>query len=194
MCRQPILYFDLGSPYAYLAAERAETVLGTRPDFEPILVGGIFALRGHGSWAHTPERAERIADIEERATRYELPPMRWPTGWPNDTLKAMRAAIWAKKRDAGQRFALAAFRQAFVEGRDLSRLEVLEEVASAIDLPDDELASAIEEPALKEELKRATSSAWESGVVGVPCLRVEDDVFYGDDRLELAAERLGSGR
>ena len=28
----PALYYDLGSPYAYLATERAERVLGTAPE------------------------------------------------------------------------------------------------------------------------------------------------------------------
>ena len=44
----PTLFYDLGSPYAYLAVERAPAVLGVKPRLEPVLVGGIFALRGHG--------------------------------------------------------------------------------------------------------------------------------------------------
>src|SRR5262245_11060524 len=103
----PTLYYDLGSPYAYLAAERAAAVLGVEPRLQPILVGGIFVERGHGSWAHTEEREARIAEIEARAVRYGLPPLRWPEGWPNNTLKAMRAAIWADRQGAGVEFARA---------------------------------------------------------------------------------------
>src|SRR5690349_25053450 len=76
----PTLYFDLGSPYAYLAGERACRVLGIEPRFEPILVGGIFIERGHGSWAHTDERAQRLAEIEARGERYGLPPLSWQIG------------------------------------------------------------------------------------------------------------------
>src|SRR5262249_20260783 len=97
----PILYYDLGSPYAYLAAERIASLLGAAPHFEPVLVGGIFVERGHGSWSQTAERAQRIAEIEARAERYGLPRLTWPAGWPNNTLKAMRAATWAEGMGCG---------------------------------------------------------------------------------------------
>jgi 2-hydroxychromene-2-carboxylate isomerase len=190
---RPTLYYDLGSPYAYLAAERAQSVLGVAPRLEPILVGGIFVERGHGSWAHTPERDARIAEIAGRAERYGLPPLRWPPGWPNNTLKAMRAAIWAQEAGAGHEFAKAGFRRAFAEGADLSEVEEVIEVGAAIGLDRDELAEAIERQETKEALREATARAWELGVVGVPSLQIGDEVFFGDDRLEAAAVRLRSG-
>ena len=118
-------------------------MLGVEPRPQPILVGGIFLERGSGSWAHTPERETRIAEVEERAERYGLPPVVWPPGWPNNTLQAMRAAIWAEGRGAGAEFALAGFRRAFVEGGDLSRLDQVSEVAGAVGLPVGELAEQI---------------------------------------------------
>ena len=193
MTAQTTLYYDLGSPYAYLAFERAASVLGAEPCLEPILAGGIFVLRGWGSWAHTAERGERVAEVERRAERYGLPPLRWPPGWPDNTLRAMRAARWAQRLGAGREFARAAFRRGFAEAGDLSDLGVVAEVAAAVGLPAEELAGAIADPALKAELKEATQRAWARGVGGVPCLEVGSEVFYGDDRLEAAAaarERL----
>lgn len=184
---QPTLFYDLGSPYAYLAVERAAAVLGVEPRLEPVLVGGIFVLRGHGSWSQTDERARRVEEVERRARRYGLPPLAWPAGWPNNTLKAMRAVLWAERLGAGERFARAAFRRAFAAGADLSELGVLVEIATAVGLPGAELAAAIEAPETKEALKRATAGAWERGVVGVPCIAVGERIFYGDDQLEAAA-------
>lgn len=183
------LYYDLGSPYAYLAFERAAAVLGEEPRLEPVLVGGIFALRGWGSWAETAERAERVAEIERRAERYGLPPLRWPPEWPNNTLRAMRAARWAARLGAGPAFARAAFRRAFVAGGDLSDLGLLREIAAAARLPAEELEAAIEDPVAKAGLREATQRAWERGVHGVPCVEVGSEVFYGDDQLEAAAAR-----
>ncbi len=184
MAQEPTLYYDLGSPYAYLASERAAAVLGAEPRLEPILVGGIFALRGHGSWAHTPERGARTEEVEERARRYGLPPLRWPPGWPNNTLAAMRAATWAAREGAGRAFAAEGFRRAFAAGEDLSRIEVLAEVAEAAGLPGEGLAEAIGDPAVKDALRAATDAAWARGVVGVPCIEVAGRVLFGDDRLE----------
>ena len=189
---QPLLYYDLGSPYAYLAVARAAGVLGREPVLEPVLVGGIFALRGHGSWSQTPARAQRIAEVQERATRYGLAPVRWPPGWPNNTLKAMRACIWAGELGVGDAFARAAFDAAFAAGHDLSDLAVLRQTAGAVGLPALELEDAISRESIKGALKRATAAAWERGVIGVPCMAVGGEVLYGDDRLEDAARLLAA--
>lgn len=189
MTEHPVLYYDLGSPYAYLAAERCASVLGAQPRLKPILVGGIFIERGYGSWAHTSERQARKSEVDGRAERYGLPPIRWPQGWPNNTLQAMRAATWATKHQAGQTFALTAFRRAFTSGTDLSRVGELVDIARSVGLPADDLPVAIKEQQIKDELREATDRAWARGVIGVPCTYVAGEIFYGDDNLELAAKR-----
>jgi 2-hydroxychromene-2-carboxylate isomerase len=190
----PVIYYDLGSPYAYLAVERAEGVLGVAPRLEPILVGGIFVERGHGSWSQTDERESRIAEVDERAERYGIGPVAWPEGWPNNTLKAMRAAVWADRQGVGREFARAGFRRAFREGGDLARLDEVVALAEAVGLPGDEVPAAIEAQATKDALRAATDRAWKRGVAGVPCIEVAGEIFYGDDRLEDAGKRLTSGR
>ena len=90
------LYFDLGSPYAYLALERAGSVLGQAPELEPVLLGAIFRWRGRGSWARTDQRSVGMTEVERRARRYGLPSLVWPPAWPTDGLAAMRAATWAR--------------------------------------------------------------------------------------------------
>ena len=44
-------YFDVGSPYAWLSAERLEAVLGPDVRWQPILLGGVFKATGRSSWA-----------------------------------------------------------------------------------------------------------------------------------------------
>lgn len=186
---RPVLYFDVGSPFAYLAIERAERVLGVDPEWQPVLVGGLFKLAGRSSWARgdAGRRAAGMADIEARAARYGLPPVRWPDPWPGDYLTAMRAATWAHRQGAAKEFAVAAARRAFVDGRDLSeRAEVLAAVAAAR-LDADAAAIAVADPAIKLALREATEAAHARGVFGVPTVAVENVLFWGDDRLEEAA-------
>src|SRR3954452_18546329 len=102
---RPELFYDLGSPSPSLAVERAERVLGVAPVLRPVLLGAIFAARGHGSWSQTQARAERIAELERRAAGSGRPPVRWPPGWPPNTLAAMRAAVWPERRGRGAPFA-----------------------------------------------------------------------------------------
>jgi 2-hydroxychromene-2-carboxylate isomerase len=182
-----VLYFDLGSPYAWLAAERAGSVLGEEPELEPILLGAIFERRGSGSWSQTDRRAAGIAEVERRAAAYGLPPVRWPPGWPPNTLAAMRAATWAARERRGREFGLAAFRAAFVDGRDLADPASLAAAADAAGLSAGELSDAVQDPEVKQALRAATDAAWARGVRGVPTLLVGDELYYGDDRLEAAA-------
>jgi 2-hydroxychromene-2-carboxylate isomerase len=65
----PIFYFDLGSPYAYLAAERINTVMPGPVIWQPILLGGIWKAKGGQSWATTERRQEGMAEIEARAEK-----------------------------------------------------------------------------------------------------------------------------
>lgn len=186
----PVMYFDLGSPYAYLALWRAESVLGVQPALRPVLLGAIFARRGFGSWARTQARDGRIAEIEERARRYGLPPLRWPAGWPGNGLMAMRCATWAGEQGRGEAFARAVFDRQFVDGADIADLDVLLECAGDAGLDAKALSAALARRALKESLRQATERAWDDGVRGVPTVRIGDALFYGDEQLELAADVL----
>jgi 2-hydroxychromene-2-carboxylate isomerase len=165
-------------------------VLGVEPELEPVFLGAIFKYRGHGSWADGDDRDPNVAEVERRARDYGLPPVRWPPGWPPNTLAAMRAATWAKRRGVAREFATAAYRRAFADGRSLGELDVVAEAAEEAGLPVAELEAAIQDPVLKQALRDATDGAWEAGVRGVPSVRVGSELFYGDDRLEAAAAAL----
>ena len=107
---RPIFYFDLGSPYAYLAAERIHSVLPEPPIWQPILLGGLFKRFGRRSWAETEQREAGMAEVERRAARYGLAPVRWPEPWPGNMLFAMRVATFAAGLGRAAAFALPASR------------------------------------------------------------------------------------
>lgn len=187
---RPVFYFDLGSPYAYLAAERVNHVLPVVPEWRPVLLGAIFKARGYGSWAETGERANGIAEVERRARDYGLPEIRWPDGWPGNMLSAMRAATFAKQTGRTVAFALAAFRQAFAGGRDLSDVDNVLLAAAACELHPRAVLKGMEMQSVKDDLRAATEEAIARGVTGVPSVAVGEHVFWGDDRLEEAAAAI----
>lgn len=188
MPERSAFYFDLGSPYSYLAAERISGLFAEadleQPEWEPILLGGLFARFDRGSWSQTTGREEGIAEVERRAAAYGLPPLRWPDPWPGNTLVAMRAATFAKQTGRTVSFSLAAFRQAFAAGRDLTDVENVLIAAAGCELHPNALLKAVETKAVKEALRTATDRAGDRGVTGVPALVVGGEVFWGDDRLD----------
>ncbi len=187
MPERPVFYYDLGSPYAYLTAERVNQVLPVVPIWQPILLGGIWAQSGGGSWSLTGARAEGMGEVERRAAEYRLQPIRWPDPWPSNTLTAMRAATFAQKGGRAVAFSLAAFRQAFAGGRDLSVVDNVLIAAAACELHPKAVLKAIETRSVKDALKEATAEAIERGVHGVPTVAIGERLFWGDDRLEAAA-------
>ena len=181
-------YFDLGSPYAYLSAERISRLFADaelpQPEWKPVLLGALFARFDRGSWAETAAREEGMREVERRAQAQALQPIRWPDPWPGDMLHAMRVATYAKSIGRTVSFALAAFRQAFAGGRDLSVPDNVAIAAAACELHPNAIAKASASESVKRKLREETDRAGDRGVFGVPSVAVGDEVFWGDDRLE----------
>ena len=191
MSTPSVFYYDLASPYAYLSAERISQVFDDAgaepPEWQPILLGGLFKRFGRSSWGIGPEREAGMAEVERRAQAYGLPPLRWPDPWPGNSLTAMRAAVFAKELGRAVSFSLAAFRQAFAAGRDLTEPDNVFIAAASSELHPRSLQTAIARDAIKQRLREATDAAGDRGVFGVPAVVVGDEVFWGDDQLEAAA-------
>jgi len=184
-------FYDLGSPYAYLAAERIHAVFeeagAEAPVWQPVLLGGLFKRFGRDSWANGPGREEGLGEVERRAQAYGLPPIRWPDPFPGNTLFAMRVATFATEIGRGVSLPLAAFRQAFAAGRDLSDPDNVFIAAASAELHPRALRGAAERETIKARLREATEEAGDRGVTGVPTITIGEQVFWGDDRLEEAA-------
>jgi 2-hydroxychromene-2-carboxylate isomerase len=187
-------YFDLGSPYAYLTAERIDDVLPEPAIWQPVSLGGLFKANGRSSWAlgGDDSRQGGIAEVERRAREYGLEAVRWPEPWPTNYLYAMRAATYAFQAGHGREFAIEAFRHAFARGRDLALEENVLAAAERAGLDREAVDGATRDPGIKLALRAATDAAHGLGVFGVPTVVVGEEIFWGDDRLLDAAMALTS--
>jgi 2-hydroxychromene-2-carboxylate isomerase len=182
-------YFDIGSPYAYLAAERVDGVVPGPVQWQPVLLGGLFKLTGRSTWALGDYRRRQrgMAEIERRARGYGLPPIVWPDPWPSNYLAAMRVVTYAFQAGSGRAVVARIFGDAFARGRDLSIGAHVLDAASRAGLDRGEAEEATRDPVIKTALREATEAAHSRGVFGVPTVAVGDELFWGDDRLEDAA-------
>jgi 2-hydroxychromene-2-carboxylate isomerase len=190
---QVTFYFDLGSPFAYLTAERVHEALpGQAIAWQPVSLGALFKLNGRSSWAlgEPGGREAGMAEIERRAQSYGLAPMRWPDPWPTNYLYAMRAATYAFQAGRGRPFTMAAFRHAFALGHDLAIPEHVLQAAEQGGLDPRAVDEATRDPEIKLALRAATDAAHELGVFGVPTIAIDEELFWGDDRLTDAATAL----
>jgi len=181
-------YYDVNSPYAYLAATRIGEVI---PDavWRPIALGILFREIGKVPWSLRPDRATGMAECERRAAERGMAPLRWPDGWPAETwsFQPLRAAIVAEEHGLLQVFSLECFRLVFEEARVMAERPNVLDAARAVGLDADEVSTRIGEPDVKDRLRVYTEEAIGMGAVGVPTVAAGGELFWGDDRLEEAA-------
>jgi 2-hydroxychromene-2-carboxylate isomerase len=192
---RPTFYFDLSSPYAYLAAARVDEVLPVEPVWQPIVFGAIIQREGRIPWSFGDAREENFAEIGRRAEERGLPELTYPPGWPRDSYSVdrLRAAVFAGDEGLMQEFTRVAFRMMFAENRVLADVDDIAEAAERSGIDPDAMRDGIASQDVKDRLRVATDEAYERGVRGVPTVAIGDQIFWGDDRLEDAAAALPAG-
>jgi 2-hydroxychromene-2-carboxylate isomerase len=185
---RPQFYFGAISPYSWFAAERIGELI---PDalWRPVFAGGLFRSVGRITWGLTPQRPERIADCERRAAECGLGPISWPEGWPRNDVLPARAMLVADQYGQLMPLALAAMRACFREGRDITQPDQLAAVVASIGMDGSRLLQQTQQREIKDALRGVNHEAVAAGVIGVPSVVVEGEVFWGDDRLGEAASR-----
>jgi 2-hydroxychromene-2-carboxylate isomerase len=187
----PLFFFGAMSPYSWFAAERIEQLL-PEAQWRGVLAGVVFKAHGRTSWGLTDDRASGLADCEARAAQYRLGPIRWPDPWPSNDLTVARAIVFAERAGLLKEFALTTMRLAFLEGADLDAPDTVFEAARRIGVDQHELRAALAEKQIKDALRAVNDEALALGVFGVPTVVVERQLFWGDDRLEEAANAYHS--
>jgi predicted DsbA family dithiol-disulfide isomerase len=182
---QPIFFYDLGSPACYLVAEGISTALPVVPEWEPVL----------GEDFGRAEVERDRAAIERLAVERGLLALKWPANWPTDSRCAMLAATYAKRLGRTVAFSLAAFRQAFAAGRDLSDRDTVLIAGAACEMHPTALLKALTMRSTAQGLERATARARAAGVRSLPAVQLDGALFEGEwAAIEAAAAACDLGR
>ncbi len=200
------LFYDVVSPYSYLAATMLERY--TRPPappwpvqlvWRPAFLAGVFkAVGNHAPPSSVPQRAAYLLKDLARLARVVDVPLTVPEVFPSDTLRTMRflTAAQAAHPERVGALSLALWQRHWGEGREVTSDDALIEAARAVGLDDGAVLLARTADAdVKDALRRATDEAVARGAFGFPAMFVlldgEDALFFGSDRLELLATALG---
>lgn len=170
---QPRFYYDLASPESYLVAERALHALGEVPEWIPVNVGELV-------FRCAEEVASYQEDIERRAAALGLMALRWPEPFPADIEWAMLAATYAKGIGRGVAFSLAAFRQAFAAGRDLSDRSSVLIAAAACEMHPTAVIKGAALASTARALEASNERARADGVDAVPAIWTPDGILAGE--------------
>ncbi|MGZ8211999.1 MAG: DsbA family protein [Burkholderiales bacterium] len=191
-------YFDFSSPYGYLASTRIDALAAKHARtvvWRPVLLGAVFKVTAQQPLASIPVKGEYAKRDFERSARYLGVPFRLPSKFPVGTIAPARAFYWIDEKDSvlARRYALAIYQAYFVNDRDISSPEVAAEVAATLGLAKSEVAAALNDPAVKDRLRREGDEALARGVFGSPYIVVDGEPFWGADRLDQVDRWLATG-
>ena len=195
-------YYDLVSPYSYLAYGRVGRICeehGAKLVLRPMLLGGVHKELGIEAPIEVPNKGRyQLQDIH-RSDRYYGLPMRFPEPFPFRTLKTMRAAVWCAAENELEAFTREAFALYWEEGGAPKGLEEadengpLQEVARRLGADPADLLEGAATGEVKDALKDATAAAIARGVFGAPTFFVGDEMYWGNDRLHFVETALRDG-
>jgi 2-hydroxychromene-2-carboxylate isomerase len=192
-------YFDFSSPYGFLAAQKIEALAekhGRAVDWHPMLLGVVFKETGAAPLTMVPLKGDYSRRDFERSARYHgIAGFRMPPKFPIASQAPARIVLWAKTRDPALavRVLKALYRAFFTEGLDISDADVAASVAAREGLDAAEARAAVDDPAMKDALKREVEQAIARGVFGSPFIIVDGEPFWGLDRFDQIERWLVTG-
>ena len=186
-------YFDLSSPYSYLAATQLaalERTSGCAIAWKPMVLAAVFKSAGNTMPAACPPKAKYMLDDLGRWARQYGVEFRMTSRFPVNAIKPMRLVLAAEPEGRAGAVALAAFRALWVNDRAITDGAELRAIAKEAGLDPERALAAIETPEIKDRLRAHTDAAVRRGAFGAPAIFVDDQLFWGNDRLHFVEAAL----
>jgi 2-hydroxychromene-2-carboxylate isomerase len=198
MARTLDFYFDCSSPWTYLAFHAIQPLAaeaGAEIAWKPILVGGVFNAVNrtvYDNRAHpNPLKQDyMLKDLADWARLYHLSIVFPPKVFPVNSVKCMRGALVALDHGRLVPYATAAFEAYWSHDRDISREDVLAEIAARAGLERQRFFAGIETEECKARLRANTDELIARGGFGSPTMFIGPAMFFGNDRLPLVKAAL----
>jgi 2-hydroxychromene-2-carboxylate isomerase len=186
-------FFDLSSPYSYLAATQIGAIAdkhGAHLSWRPMVLAAVFKATGNEMPARVAAKAKWMwQDAQRWAAHYGVP-FQFTTRFPVNAISAERLVIAAEAEGKAGATALAAFRELWVEDHDITSEAGLRQIAASAGLDVEKALAAIQSQPVKDQLRANTDEAIAKGAFGAPAIFVGDELFWGNDRLHFVEEAL----
>jgi len=191
-------YFDFSSPYGYVAASRIEAIAAKHAravTWRPYLMGAALKRTGRAPLVDYDLVSNYAKRDIARSARRDGITINMPSKFPVPSISACRAfyAISDSSAERAVNFAKATFAAYFVDDRAIQNRDVILDIADECGEDRDSIAAALNDPEVKERLRQVTDDAIAAGVFGSPFIIVDDEPFWGADRLEQIDQWLERG-
>lgn len=195
-------FFDISSPWTYLAFHNILPIaaeLKVEVRWKPFLVGGVFNTVNPSVYASrtqpvVPKQNYLRKDLGDWAQHTGLKILFPPSVFPVNSVKAMRGCLWLESQGKLVPFAREVFEAYWGDDQDISQDQVLAAVCERLYIDPGAFFAGIAQPAIKNQLRLNTEDLIARGGFGSPTMFIGgDDMYFGNDRLELVREAVLRG-
>ena len=182
-------YFDIISPYAYIAYKKILRHKNIVFNYKPIYLGGLHKLAGIDSPAFNKYKLRNNINDCNLVSEKNNIEFKWNSNFPINSLKIMRGYLCIDE-DKKNEYLNTFFNAYWKDDLDLSEPKNVNELLKNLKIDNEEFYNAIKEQAIKNKLIKLTADAFEKEVFGTPTFIINNKIFWGQDRLEYALEEL----
>jgi len=191
-------HFDFGSSNAYLAHRvipQIEQRTGASFEYVPALLGGVFKLTGNRSPAEAFAGIKNKLEYERLETarfikRHGIEGFRSNPFFPVNTLNLMRGAVAAQQLGQFERYVEEMYRHMWSEPKKLDDPAVLHDAWARSGFDPELFSQLVQDTGVKTRLLENTTRSVARGTFGSPTFFVEDEIFFGKDRLRDVEETI----
>ena len=191
-------HFELGSPNAYLShlvIPEIEKRTGAKFEYVPVLLGGVFKMTNNRSPAESLKGIRNKPEYEGLETQrflraHGITRFRSNPFFPVNTLMMMRGAVAARLMGVFERYVDEMYRHMWAEPKKMDDPAIWRAALIEAGFDAEKFFAAVEQPAVKDELLKNTQRSVERGTFGSPTFYVNDEIFFGKDRLREVEEMI----
>ena len=186
-------YFDVISPYSYIAHKKIQKIKENQKiifNYKPILLGGLHNLAGISAPAFNKYKMKNMQSDCELVSKKNDILFRWNSKFPINSLSIMRGYISVNDNQK-EKYLDIFFNAYWRNDVDLSLAKEFSKLLEHLKIDSKIFFKKITEQSIKDTLKKVTNDAFEKEVFGAPTFIVNNKIYWGQDRLEYALEELG---
>lgn len=187
-------FWDVGSTNSYFALKLLKPLAakyGAEIVYRPLNLGYVFRYHNYVLMEEPKAKIDnRITDLMRWARKYGLP-FRVPAVFPIKTSRALRGSIAMRDWGLEAAYVEAIFDAYWEEGEvGIGDYPSLRRIAAQLGVDADEFEAKAESEAVRAAIIAETETALAEGIFGAPIIRVEDQLYWGKDRMDFVEAHL----
>ena len=182
-------YFDIISPYAFIAYKNIIKIDNVNFNFKPIFLGGLHNLVEITAPAFNKFKLKNMKNDCELISKKNNINFSWNSKFPINTLYIMRGYLFVeeiKKKEYLKTF----FNAYWQDNVDLTIDKNIKQLLNKLNIDDKDFFKGIAKQKIKDQLRNNTNDAFKHEIFGAPTFVVNKKIFWGQDRLDYALDEL----